>query len=243
MKIKVRKIVMAGLLGALAIALGLTPLGFIPVPTPALHATTMHIPAIIAGILEGPLVGAMVGLIFGLFSFFQATIPIFRDPLIAILPRMSIGIFAFYAFSLTKSKYIRPLVSGAMGITLGHTTFYTTQLLEKNFPPGSAWWYKPLQFLAHHPERTIPLSVIIGLGAAILTYWLFRKAGAPAAFSALIGTLTNTVGVLSLAVVRGYLPPVAAISVGILHGLPEILVAIIVVVLVERSMARIRQKG
>ena len=57
-----RKIVISGLLGAIAIILGATPLGFIPVPTPAGNATIMHIPAIIGAIVEGPLVGAFIGL-------------------------------------------------------------------------------------------------------------------------------------------------------------------------------------
>ncbi len=42
-----------GVLGGLSIALGLTPLGFIPVGGPT-RATIMHIPVIIGGILEGP---------------------------------------------------------------------------------------------------------------------------------------------------------------------------------------------
>lgn len=243
MEINVRKIVIAGLLGAFTIVLGLTPLGLIPVPTPALHATTLHIPVILAGILEGPLVGGMVGLIFGLISFFRATSPLFRDPLIAILPRICIGVFAFYAYTLVKTKFVHPAVSAAVGITIGHTIFKATQLLQEKISAGYCGWLGIFQVLVQHPGRTIPLSALLGLGGAILTYWLLRKAGAPAAFSALIGTLTNTVGVLSLAVIGGYLPAGAAISVGILHGLPEILVAIIVVISVEKSLSRISRKG
>ncbi|HEX7586927.1 MAG TPA: ECF transporter S component, partial [Anaerolineae bacterium] len=56
--LSVRSIVVAGVLGAIAILLGYTRLGFIPVPTPAGNATIMHIPAIIGGILEGWPVGA-----------------------------------------------------------------------------------------------------------------------------------------------------------------------------------------
>ncbi len=39
----VRKIVIAGVLGAIAILLGVTRLGYIPVPTAAGNATIMHI--------------------------------------------------------------------------------------------------------------------------------------------------------------------------------------------------------
>src|SRR5919199_1648579 len=93
-----RRIVIAGVLSAVAIFLGATRLGFIPVPTPAQNATIMHIPAIIGGILEGWPVGAAIGTIFGIFSFVQATIPLFKDPLVAILPRIFIGITPYFVY-------------------------------------------------------------------------------------------------------------------------------------------------
>ena len=75
----VRKIVVAGVLSAIAIVLGWTRLGFIPVPTPAADATIMHVPAIVGGVLEGPIVGGIVGAIFGIFSFIQGAIPAARS--------------------------------------------------------------------------------------------------------------------------------------------------------------------
>ena len=51
MRLQTRQVVTAGLLGAIAIILGTTNLGFIPLPTLPC-ATIMHIPAIIAGIIE-----------------------------------------------------------------------------------------------------------------------------------------------------------------------------------------------
>jgi uncharacterized membrane protein len=90
----VRNIVIAGVLGAVAILLGVTRIGYIPVPTAAGNATIMHIPAIIGGIMQGPVVGAIVGLIFGVSSFLNATVPLFKDPLVAILPRIFIGVIA-----------------------------------------------------------------------------------------------------------------------------------------------------
>src|SRR3989337_68234 len=91
-----RDITITGTLGAVAVVLGLVPgIGFIPAPTPAGSATTMHIPVILAGMLEGPVVGALVGAIFGFFSFTRATIPVFKNPIIAFGPRILIGVFAF----------------------------------------------------------------------------------------------------------------------------------------------------
>ena len=92
-----RGIVMSAVLGAIAIFLGATRLGFIPTPT-GIAATIMHVPAIIGGILEGPVVGAIIGIIFGLYSYFYATIPMFKDPIVAIVPRIFIGIFAAWAY-------------------------------------------------------------------------------------------------------------------------------------------------
>jgi len=49
--LSVRKMVIASVLAAITAALGMTPIGLIPVgPT---RATTMHIPVIIGAIMEG----------------------------------------------------------------------------------------------------------------------------------------------------------------------------------------------
>jgi uncharacterized membrane protein len=48
--------------------------------------------------------------------------------------------------------------------------------------------------------------------------------------AAVVGTLTNTIGVLSVAVLRGYMAPGVAWTVGLTHGLPEIVVAAILTV-------------
>jgi len=96
-----RGIVISAVLAAIAVFLAATRIGFIPTPT-GINATILHIPAIIGGILEGPLVGAIIGTIFGLYSFFYATIPLFKDPIVAILPRIFIGIFAAYTYRAVR---------------------------------------------------------------------------------------------------------------------------------------------
>jgi uncharacterized membrane protein len=74
------------MLSGISIFMGLTGLGFIPLPF--MKATIMHIPAIIGAILEGPLVGATVGLVFGLFSIYQNITaptllsPVFMNPIV-----------------------------------------------------------------------------------------------------------------------------------------------------------------
>jgi uncharacterized membrane protein len=94
-----RQIVVAGIIGGIALFLGFTRLGFIPVPIPLIgNATIMHIPAIVGGALEGPIVGLLAGAIFGIFSFLQADNPVFLNPVVAIVPRLLIGVVAWAVF-------------------------------------------------------------------------------------------------------------------------------------------------
>lgn len=121
MKIRTRQIVVAGILGAIALLLGTTPLGFIPVPTPAGHATIMHIPAIIGAIIEGPVVGAAIGLIFGIHSLLRGGAVMFADPIVAILPRILIGIVAYYAYLPFKRNLLVASAAAAITGTLTNT--------------------------------------------------------------------------------------------------------------------------
>jgi len=167
--LSVRRIVIAGVLAAIAILLGVTRLGFIPVPTAAGNATIMHVPAIIGGIMEGWLVGGIVGTIFGLFSFINATVPLFKDPLVAIFPRIFIGITAYFTYAGLKkvNEYLALIVA------------------------------------------------------------------------AVVGTLTNTILVLGMAVIRGYMAAGVAWTVGVTHGIPEAIVAAIITVAVVVAWKRI----
>ena len=167
--LNVRKIVISGVLGAVAIFLGATRLGFVPVPTAAGNATIMHVPAIIGGIMEGPLVGAIIGTIFGLFSFLQATTPLFKDPLVAVLPRIFIGV----------------------------TTFLV---------------YAPLKKANEY------LALIV---------------------AAVVGTFTNTILVLGMAVLRGYIPGGVALGIGVTQGIPEAVVAAIISTAVVAAWKRL----
>ena len=110
-----RQIVIAGVLGAIAIFLGYTRLGFIPVPNLSGNATIMHVPAILGGVLEGPVVGVLVGGIFGIFSWLDASSPIFKDPTVAVLPRLLIGLVAWAVFAGLRGWNIG-VAAGAAGV-------------------------------------------------------------------------------------------------------------------------------
>lgn len=167
MRISVRQTAICGMLGGLAIFLGVSGLGFIPVPTPAQHATIMHVPVIIGAVFEGPWAATFIGGIFGVYSFLNASSPFFADPLVSILPRLLIGFVAYGAFRL--------LGSGKIAVA----------------------------------------------GAAIA------------------GTVANTVFVMGMIALRGYLPWKVALAVGLTNGIPEIVVALFVVLGVYPVVKRI----
>ncbi len=117
MKLDTRQIVVSGLLVALALVLGITGLGFIPMPTPAGAATLMHVPVELAGILEGPVVGSFVGLIFGLF-----TLRFLADPRVVIPARLLIGIVSYLVYAgCGKKPWSIPLaaIAGSLTNTVG----------------------------------------------------------------------------------------------------------------------------
>lgn len=122
----IRQITITGMLSAISIFLGLTGLGFIPIPP--IKATIMHIPVIIGAIIEGPVVGALIGLVFGLFSMYQAfTTPIptsfiFWNPLIAIVPRVIIGIVSYYSYTLLNKKIKNKSTAIGISAILGTLT-------------------------------------------------------------------------------------------------------------------------
>lgn len=167
-----RRIVIAGVLGAIAIVLGVTRLGFIPVPNTTESATILHVPAIVGAVLEGPVVGTLAGLIFGIFSFANATTPLFQNPIIAIVPRILIGVVSWLIYRAT---------------------------------------YKTNQDLA-------------------------------AALAGVAGTLTNSIGVLGLAIVFGFgsaiipaLPVIIATNV-----IPEVILAALITPIVARGVNIVR---
>ncbi|MEG0481089.1 MAG: ECF transporter S component [Clostridium sp.] len=132
--LSVRKIVFAGVFSSVSIFLGITGLGFIHIPP--VFATILHIPVIIAAIVEGPIVGIIVGGIFGLFSMYQAvTAPtitsfIFLNPIIALVPRILIGVTSYYTYTLlNSSKFMSKYKKISIGVSAAVGTLTNTILV------------------------------------------------------------------------------------------------------------------
>ncbi|MFH1085179.1 MAG: ECF transporter S component [Chloroflexota bacterium] len=224
----IRRIITAGLLLAITLLLVFSRLGMIPVPTPAANATIAHIPAIVAGILEGPVVGFVVGLGFGFASFSAATIPMFKDPLVAILPRLFIGITAAYtAIALRKAS--KPVLNALLAVLLVLALVFAYEVARSTLWLG------------------IVVAVVAVAGAIAMALWMrqedVRIVGL--AIAAAVGSLTNTALVLSAAVWRGYIPAAAAWGIGVTHGIPEVIVSAVVTVAVVAALRQIggRRRG
>lgn len=155
MRITSVQIAVAGVCGALALALSLTPLGYIPVPNVSGAATTVHIPAIVAGVVAGPVAGALVGLIlaFSSWSRFGAIFMQFAGGNVivalaaAFLPRALIGVVAYYVYRALRGSTAAILAAllgtstntaGVLGILLifGTSDFRTgvVPIILTNYP-------------------------------------------------------------------------------------------------------------
>jgi len=118
-----RELTIVGMLSGITMLLGLTGYGFVPLPM--MKATILHVPVIIGALVAGPRVGAMVGFMFGCFSIFQAiTSPVilsfaFLNPVISILPRILIGVGAYYIYHFLSKIIAKQSVSMAIAALAG----------------------------------------------------------------------------------------------------------------------------
>jgi uncharacterized membrane protein len=164
-----REIVIAGVIGGVALFLGATRLGFIPVPIPFIgNATIMHIPAILGGAMEGPVVGLLTGAIFGIFSFLYADVPIFKDPIVAILPRLLIGVVAWAVF-VSLRRWSVDLASVAAGLLGSLTNSVGVLGLGLILPLGQQSYLTPALVVA-----SIPQVIAEAVLAAVVTVVLVR---------------------------------------------------------------------
>lgn len=245
MKLETKNLTTIGILGAIVIMLGLTPLGFIPLGV--LTITSLHIPVIIAGILEGPVIGGFVGLIFGLFSIFNAmTRPgpisfVFYNPLISVLPRILIGVVTGLVYRALKNKNNDKLRSFM-------NVFWSVIVLVLAYVS-----YKAFKTDVDTVNKVF--SIVFLLIACTMLYLSVKnkKANFAIAVSSFMGTLTNSGLVLSLiyiiyaqryAEAIGISPNLAKnaiFSAFITNAIPEAMVAILIASAVVSSFSKRRR--
>lgn len=130
---KTRYLVELAMWIAITLILAFVPnIGYLPIGP--FYVTIVHLPVIIGAIMLGPLAGGILGFVMGLTSVIQATLMVpvtafMFSPfvpfgngwslVIAIIPRICIGLSAAYLFKLISIKdkhgYVASLVSGIAG--------------------------------------------------------------------------------------------------------------------------------
>jgi uncharacterized membrane protein len=137
--LSVRTIVITGILPAISILLGVTRIGYIPVPNLSGDATIMHVPVIIGAIMEGPVVGTLVGAIFGITSMLQGGGTIFADPLVSVLPRLFIGVAAYYTYAALRGRNeYWAIIAASVAGTLTNTILVVGMLILRGYIPVAA---------------------------------------------------------------------------------------------------------
>ena len=169
-KLTTRTIAISGVLGAITIMLSVTGLGMIPMPSLAGRATIMHVPVILGAILEGPVVGAFTGFIFGLYSFMTPVGAIPADPIVRILPRILIGITAYYTYVLCRRSAFGAVMAAIVG-TLTNTIGYLGLATLIGYLP---WAASLTVMVTQMPFELVLASVLI-----LALYKAFHRKAAP----------------------------------------------------------------
>ena len=175
LRVSTRDLAVAGVFGGLAIVLSFTPLGLIPVPNISGAATSLHLPAIVAGIVGGPVVGGLVGLVLAISSWinYGATFVALSGNnvlvalLAAFLPRVLIGIVAYYVY-----RPLRRLSSLGAGLAgLAGTLVNSVGVL------GLLYWLGtfPKELLIPILTLNLPIEIVLALVVTIPTVSALRS--------------------------------------------------------------------
>lgn len=185
-RLNVRKMTVIGVLSAISIMMSMLPfIGYIPIgPT---KATIMHVPVIIGAIIEGPVVGATIGLIFGLTSLWNAmtqptiTSIFFLNPLVSILPRVLIGVVAYYVYQgiykISKKVYAAGFMAGLIG-SLANTVgvlgmiyvLYADKYMERIGQAGAdaGKWLFTLAATNGVPEALVAALIVSAVSVSLI---------------------------------------------------------------------------
>jgi uncharacterized membrane protein len=167
----------AGVFGALAIVLAFTPLGLIPVPNISGSATSLHLPAIVAGVLAGPIVGGLVGLVLAIasWSLYSATFIALANGnvlvalLAAFLPRILIGVLAYFAYRPLRRW--PALAAGVAGVVGSLTN--TAGVLGVLYALGTF----PVELLVPILSMNVPIEIALALIITIPVVVALRAVG------------------------------------------------------------------
>ncbi|MDO5399785.1 MAG: ECF transporter S component [Eubacteriales bacterium] len=175
-KLDTRYMAMLAMLAGLMLVMGMTGIGFIPLPV--IKATTMHIPVILGAVLLGPAAGAILGGVFGLISIWvntttpgllafafspfmtQEGLPgVFKSLWIALGCRIAFGLIAGYLWKLFKKLLKEDYI--ALPVTAALSTIIHTLLVM-----GSIYFLLAAQYAA---AKNVGVSAVFGLVMGTVT--------------------------------------------------------------------------
>lgn len=171
-----RYMAMLALLVGIQVVMGMTGIGFIPLPV--IKATTMHIPVILGAILLGPGAGAVLGGVFGLISIWVNTtspgllafafspfmsneglVGAVKALWIALGCRILLGVIAGWLWKLTKKVLKKDYI--ALPVTAAVSTICHTALVM-----GSIYFLLAEQYAA---AKNVALTAVFGLVMGTVT--------------------------------------------------------------------------
>lgn len=196
--------------------------------------------------MAGPIVGGFVGLMFGLSSIFYAIMKpniityIFLNPLVSVVPRIIIGLVAAYSYQLL-SKIPKGRLKIFMQLAWYAIAVYLVMGIYSGVRQGNAY--------------TVIMNLILLVLDALAIFFTFKRpenTNFDVFITAILGTLTNTVLVLGAIYVlygREFVEKIggdvsqvgkAILSLGVINGIPETIVAII---LTSSVVAALKKKN
>lgn len=141
------------------------------IPIGPLSITTLPITVSIIAILFGPGEGAIAGGAWGVLTWVRAFVYpssalaplIFTNPLIAVLPRILVGIVAGYVFLAFRGRHIRLAagIAGALGSLTNSLLVLGGILIFANTPPVAAGYHVTQSHLA------LALATILGTNGVV----------------------------------------------------------------------------
>ena len=184
-----RKITMAGMLICLTFIMIYTVLGTIPLGV--VEATIGHLPTIVGAIAGGPVMGLITGLAMGIMAMVRAITqpsqllsPFLANPVVAILPRILIGITAYYSYAglrrLSQNHKQGEALSIAVGAAIGSLTntvgvlgllylIYAQDIFAAMGQSGTVWQVVGIAFLGiAGTNGLVEMAIITILTTAIV---------------------------------------------------------------------------
>lgn len=186
-KLDTRYMAMLAMLAGLMLVMGMTGIGFIPLPV--IKGTTMHIPVLLGAVLLGPAAGGILGAVFGLISMWVNTVtpsllsfafsPFMAEGLSGVVKsiwitlgcRIAFGIIAGYLWKLSKKLLKQDYL--ALPVAAAVSTVIHTLLVM-----GSIYFLLAQQYAA---AKNVAVTAVFGLVMGTVT-----AAGIPEAVAAAI---------------------------------------------------------